>query len=316
MNGEYDHGVYRGYIIKGDLPAALEYIGKFPEKADLRRKCASLFEEGKYLAYDVEKDLQEILLAYQQCFRETFYLRKDAGEAEKRLQNSLATLAGGKPGASIDELEEGPVSGMFQGRGFHFLGGRTSGYYGPYIWRTEELKRYAVELPEGVREYPVKFLDGFVFQGWMDYISFGIVRTGGWSNGDGLICCVRTAYDLESESFMVSLLKHEAQHAADLERYKGISSEDLEYRAKLVELIYSRERELLSQFAGQASGADKANGHARAAARIAAGFERLLGRKRDAFPSLPRKEVQAAAGELFAESCRETAEKYGQEGTP
>lgn len=116
---------------------------------------------------------------------------------------------------------------------------------------------------------------------------------------------------MESESFQVSLLKHEAQHAADLARYPDMSNEDLEYRAKLVELVYSKERDLFTPFAQQAGDRNKANGHARAAARIAAGMERLLGRKRECFPALPHEEVMAAAGTLFAESCWEMAEKYG-----
>ncbi len=94
-----------------------------------------------------------------------------------------------------------------------------------------------MELPEGTQDYAVKFLDGFIMKSWLDYISFGETGTGGWSNGDGLIHCVRAAWDLESEDFQVSLLKHEAQHAMDQVRYKDITNKELEYRAKLVELI-------------------------------------------------------------------------------
>ena len=125
-----------------------------------------------------------------------------------------------------------------------------------------------MELPDGVQDYAVKLLDGFVMLSWLDYLSFGEVGTGGWSNGDGLIHCVKSGYDLDSEAFQVSLLKHEAQHAADHARFRGMSSEELEYRAKLVELICSSQRNLLDRFLLEADGARTGNGHGLAAERI------------------------------------------------
>ena len=146
---------------------------------------------------------------------------------------------------------------------------------------------------------------------WLDYISFGETGTGGWSNGDGLIHCVRAAYDLDSEDFRVSLLKHEAQHAMDQTRYPGITNEELEYRAKLVELIYSEERGMLSRFIAQADTSRAGNGHGLAAERIAAGFERCLGQDRGSLAGLAAPAVQTAARQLFARSSQEMAAKYG-----
>ena len=196
----------------------------------------------------------------------------------------------------------------FRAGGFHFLGGRTGGCYGPYIWRTEELRRYEVELPEGVQEYAVKLLGGFVMESWLSYLTFGLSGTGGWSNGDGLIHCVKRHYDLKSESFRVSLLKHEAQHASDQSRYPGMSSADLEYRAKLVELIYSEERQLLGRFLQEADAANPSSAHGLAAERIVRGFARQ--QDGDGLAALPIETVRAAALELFRESSREMAEKY------
>lgn len=202
------------------------------------------------------------------------------------------------------------VAKAFRGRGFYFLGGRTGGYYGPYIWKTEELKHYMVELPDGVQEYDVKFLDEFLMVSWLDYLSFGEVGTGGWSGDGGLIHCIKASYDLESEHFQVSLLKHEAQHAADLSRYKNMTSEDLEYRAKLVELIYSNEQKLLPLFAAQADATKTGNSHACAAEHIMKGFERHLKQCRNEFGTLSVLEVQATAKKLFAESTKEVMQKY------
>lgn len=294
------------WLKKGRLRPAMEYLAQFPDQAERYQKYVSLFQQENYLSYDVDSGLQKILLAYQKYYRDAFYLERSAEDAAGHLQARLADRFRTDRAAPLDELEERAAE-AFRAGGFHFLGGRTGGYYGPYIWRTEELRRYAVELPEGVQEYAVKLLDGFLMESWLNYLTFGMSGTGGWSNGDGLIHCVKHCYDPDSESFRVSLLKHEAQHAADQARYPGMSSEDLEYRAKLVELIYSEERQLLKQFLLEADSTKTASGHGLAAGRIIRGFERLLRVDRGGLAELPAEEVRATARALFAESGEELA---------
>ncbi len=306
MKTAFDQNLCLAWLKKGRLRPAMEYLAQFPEQAELYRQYMSLYQQEQYLSYDVDSQLQDILLAYQKYYRDAFYLEQSPEEAAEGLRARLAGLLG-DGAASLDELEE-LTAEAFRAGGFHFLGGRTGGCYGPYIWRTEELRRYEVELPEGVQEYAVKLLGGFVMESWLSYLTFGLSGTGGWSNGDGLIHCVKRHYDLESESFRVSLLKHEAQHASDQSRYPGMSSADLEYRAKLVELIYSEERQLLGRFLQEADAANPGSGHGLAAERIVRGFARR--QDGDGLAALPIETVRAAALELFRESSREMAEKY------
>lgn len=306
MKTAFDQNLCLAWLKKGHLRPAMEYLAQFPEQAELYRQYMSLYQQEHYLSYDVDSQLQDILLAYQKYYRDAFYLEQSPEEAAEGLRARLAGLLGAGA-ASLDELEE-LAAEAFRAGGFHFLGGRTGGCYGPYIWRTEELRRYEVELPEGVQEYAVKLLGGFVMESWLSYLTFGLSGTGGWSNGDGLIHCVKRHYDLESESFRVSLLKHEAQHASDQSRYPGMSSADLEYRAKLVELIYSEERQLLGRFLQEADAANPGSGHGLAAERIVRGFARR--QDGDGLAALPIETVRAAALELFRESSREMAEKY------
>ncbi|MFG6352308.1 MAG: hypothetical protein K1W21_12030, partial [Oscillospiraceae bacterium] len=88
-----------------------------------------------------------------------FYLRLSREEAEERLRAGLAAALPGGEGLPLKELEQGPVAEAFRQRGYRFLGGRTGGWYGPYIWTATEVKTYRVELPGGVREYTVILLD-------------------------------------------------------------------------------------------------------------------------------------------------------------
>ena len=167
---------------------------------------------------------------------------------------------------------------------------------------SRETVSYDVELPDGIRTYPVKLLDGFLARSWIDYLSFGQIGPGGWTDGDGIINCIKSAWDLESEAFRVSLLKHEAQHARDLKVNSQMSSEDLEYRAKLVELIYSGERNLLTAFAQEADGSDRGNGHAMAAQRIVRAFAQVLGVEKLDPAAIGIGTVQQTARMLFEKS--------------
>lgn len=298
MNFESDH--FYGCLLRGDLPAAMEYLSRFPEESERLEAYRSRFALEQYQSYDIPEPPNAVLRCYQQYYREVFYLRADPRTAEDTLARRLADLLG--QDLPLDELEETLLPGLFRAHSLHFLGGRTGGWQGPYVWRTTEDAVYQVALPEGIQRYTVRLLDGFVTKSWLDHLSFGAVTPGGWTDGDGIINCIRECYDPESEAFTVSLLKHEAQHAMDLDRWPEMSSADLEYRAKLVELIYSESRNLLPRFLAEVDDSKSANGHAMAAHRIAAGFSDLLGEAD--FAKLPIPLIQSTALELFHLSTR------------
>lgn len=273
----FDENKYYSYILKGDLTGAIHYIKRFPEQDALYQRYMAVFEKEQYLNYAIDAPLNDILRAYQQCFRDVFYLRLDKDKAADKLRAKLAALLHITDGnISLDDIEQEAVAGEFQCRGFHFLDGKTGGYYGPYVWKTTESMLYDVELPDEVQPYTVKLLDGFVIKSWPDYLSFGKISTGGWTDADGIINCVKSTYNFDSENFRVSLLKHEAQQARDLTLWPDMPSALLEYRAKLVELIYSMERNLFAQFVREADSSDDSNGHSAAAYRIVSDYCNLL----------------------------------------
>lgn len=296
----YDSDIYYGYILKADLHGAIAYIKQFPEQSELYNRFVALFEHEQYIQFDVDDDLNEILALYQHYYRNVFYLGIDKDEAAELLRVAmLEHLGSANTNVPLCDLEQKQLPALFESKGLHFMSGKTSGYYGPYVWRSTEMVRYEVELPDCVQAYSVKLLDGFIMRSWIDYLSFGEIGPGGWADGDGYINCVKSAYDFESEGFRVSLLKHEAQHAKDLESDKDMSSEDLEYRAKLVELIYSKERNLLREFFYEADTSDASNGHAMAAQRIMDDFKELTGKGSFECCELPIQQIQQYARQLF-----------------
>ena len=195
--------------------------------------------------------------------------------------------------------------GRFEAKGYHALFGKTQGYFGPYIWRDTVPTVYRVELPGGTAKYTVNILKGFVFRSWMDYLTFGMRGTGGWASPDGIINCIEQAYDFESERFLVSLLKHEAQHTVDMKQFPGITPAELEYRAKLVELHYSGNLELLQGFLSAADESRASDAHAVASAKIKLDFADT--------DQTNLSCIQTRALELLHAHTKEMDEKYGQQ---
>ena len=289
------------FFVNGDIKGAIAYMRNHEEFKDILPAYVAIFEDQKYRTYEIPDNLNDILRLYQIYFRDTFYCGLPEAEAADKLRTGLRALLN-MPDADEALLAE-RLQSAFEAEGYHALFGKTQGYYGPYIWRNTVPTVYRVELPDGTAEYMVNILKGFVFRSWMDYLTFGRYGTKGWASPDGTINCVEQAYDFESERFLVSLLKHEAQHTVDMERFPEITPAELEYRAKLVELHYSGDLSLLQKFLSEADESKVNDSHAVASVRIKREFADTDQR------SLPC--VQTRALKLLHAHTKEMEEKYG-----
>ncbi len=270
------------------------------EYKDILPAYTAIFEDGEYRTFEVPDALNDILRQYQIYYRDVFYCGLPEAEAADKLRARLKALLH-LPDAGEELLTE-RLRSAFEAEGYHALFGKTQGYYGPYIWRDTVPTVYRVELPGGTAEYTVNILKGFVFRSWMDYLTFGRFGTGGWASPDGTINCIAQAYDFESERFLVSLLKHEAQHAVDMKRFPAITPAELEYRAKLVELHYSGDLGLLQKFVSEADESRADDSHAAASARIRREFA-------DTDPA-DLSAIRARALELLEAHTKEMEDKY------
>lgn len=293
------------FFINGDIKGAIAYMREHEEFKDILPAYTAIFENCEYRSYDIPDALNDILRLYQIYFRDVFYCGLPEPEAAYKLLTGLRLLLN-MPDADEELLVE-RLQAAFEANGYHALFGKTQGYYGPYVWRETVPTVYRVELPDGTAEYTVNILKGFVFRSWMDYLTFGRYGTGGWASPDGTINCVEQAYDFESERFLVSLLKHEAQHAMDMKRFPKITPAELEYRAKLVELHYSGDLGLLQKFLSEADESRTGDSHAAASARIRREF---AGTDQANLPS-----IQARARELLNAHTKELEVKYGHKKT-
>ena len=258
------------FFLNGDMKGALAYMRSHEAFKEILPAYTAIFEDCKYRTYEIPDMLNAVLRLYQVYFRDTFYCGSPEATAADKLLTGLKHLLN-MPDADEDTLVE-QLQSVFEENGYHALFGKTQGYYGPYVWRDTVPTVYRVELPDGAAEYTVNILKGFVFRSWLDYLTFGKQGTGGWASPDGTINCIEQAYDFESERFLVSLLKHEAQHTVDMKRFPGITPAELEYRAKLVELHYCSDLGLLQKFLSIADERKITDSHALACAQIKLAF--------------------------------------------
>ena len=291
------------FFRNGDMKGAIAYMREHEEFRDVLPAYIAIFENCEYRTYDVPELPGQILLAYQVYYRDVFYCGIPEEEAAGELLTRLKALLD-LPDAEEDQLVQ-RLGAVFAQHGYHALFGKTQGYYGPYVWKDTVPAVYSVELPDGTAEYRVNILRGFVFRSWMDYLTFGRFGTGGWASPDGTINCIEQAYDFESDRFLVSLLKHEAQHTADMRQFPGITPAELEYRAKLGELHYSGDLGLLQKFLSEADESKTNDGHAVASARLKLEFADT--------DQTSLSDIQRRALELFHAHTKEMEETYGRQ---
>ena len=293
------------FFINGDIKGAIAYMRDHEEFKDILPAYVAIFENCEYRTFDIPDKLNDILRLYQVYYRDTFYCGVPEAEAADRLLTQLRALLH-LPDAEEALLAE-RLQSVFEAEGYHALFGKTQGYYGPYVWKDTVPAVYSVELPEGTAQYTVNILRGFVFRSWMDYLTFGRFGTGGWASPDGTINCIEQAYDFESERFLVSLLKHEAQHTVDMKQFPGITPAELEYRAKLVELHYSGDLGLLQKFLSEADENRTGDSHAAASVRIKREFADT--------DQTNISVIRTRALELLNAHTKEMEEKHGKQKT-
>jgi hypothetical protein len=273
--------------LQGDVKAGLAILERMPPDSlspqdQSRRLCLlSRFRDHTLPKHDLHSPLaQDIADIYLQYWRRSLLqeVKVTTANAEllERLKACLTSHGKAETSASsLDELTDA-LGPMLLAEGVHSLRGVTAPYYELMLWKEEEARRYTVELPEGTESVNVVFLSGFILKGWLGFATCDEKHSGGWTTRDTLFC-VRDTYDLDSETFRVSYLAHEAQHFADLRRFPKLQQPELEYRAKLTELVRAEDSlfPLLETFTRQV-GTDRKVPHALANLRVVQHLSNVL----------------------------------------
>jgi len=149
---------------------------------------------------------------------------------------------------SFEELsktikDDSEITKVIEKEGFYCKFFLLNGIQDILIWDKQSRSGYSINLPENEIDINVVFIENYILKGAANYATFGYSQIGGWaSNADSSLFCNRGTYKLKSEKFQYSYLKHESIHFIDIKDYPNLESADLEYRAKLIELIYCTEK--------------------------------------------------------------------------
>lgn len=249
-----------GNAVSGEALPAFEWAtAKTHPDAEMERLAAGYLARFVHRPEPVLVTVDDPLVAtalegYREYWRTVLMADLPAAQAEAVLEKRLRRLlvAHGYPQVVDGDFTTALQSAIEQ-RGYHALTGRTLPYLELMVWKDAEDTVFNVDLTDGSVAVPVTFIGGFVSRGWVNFATLGKASSGGWAKPDRLVC-IKADYDLDSEDFRVHYLKHEARHFADYQRYPKLKAYDLEYRAKLTELVYSSStlRPTLSRFIANA----------------------------------------------------------------
>ena len=267
----FDENELYGICGQGSYQAIIEYLESCDDGAEWLEKYEDLFESGNYVFEIDDSDIQKILWAYEDYLKHVFVTKMTTREYKKY---AFACLKDFFPDAKdFDDLEKA-IPRYFERRGYFANFGVVSPLPSLTLWKKQTKHELEVELPEATVAMNVYEMDEIVTRGWYDYLTFGKVGTGGWVSLDGCYY-FKQFYDVDSEAFTVSLLKHEGQHFHDQGINFAMPSHELEYRAKLVELIYLQEQSVFNSFLANMSD-DINNPHGHANKRIITSLSKLI----------------------------------------
>jgi hypothetical protein len=237
--------------VQSDVPgmlAALQKIdsARLSEKDAATQRCIqSRFAPN---AFDTpERDLHPsaaaVLAAYLHYWRDVSIPRTTRANADKALIEKLVALLK-KNGVNVNANEDPEkigehIKAVLERTGIHALMGVTTPNFELMMWRSEEVKRYEVSLPESRQAVDVAFISDFVISGWLSFLTCDKMSTGGWTTKER-IYMVGSRAETEAKSLQLQTnLNHEGQHFADFVSYPMLEQAELEYRAKLTELTLS-----------------------------------------------------------------------------
>lgn len=315
------------HALTGDMGTALPLLRTLDAQAlDARDRAALVrvldsFDTGTAgeSRPDVDAWTARVMDAYQGYWSRVMQGVVMAGEGSQQLAVTLAALVGitGRDAeqADMDSIE--PVlKERIRSKGCFSLHGVTKPFRELMLWRTQQEREFEVDLPDGRVAVPVVMLADFLSLGWVGFATGNRYHCGGWATRERLYC-VRPSYDPDSETFRVSYLAHEAQHFSDYERFPALEGPELEYRAKLVELVLADTSlgTLLGNF-GTNGSEHRTNPHGFANRRLTCDLVRILEVTDPVGPwwqaVLPTA-IRAAARDLLGSDTRRLERDHGHQ---
>ncbi len=268
----FDYDKIYAYCLDGKVSPVIESIATSKKLSTKDLKFKTEFENRFKFEKDnsdfLEKNqspLDDVLKIFQEYWRSQLLNPKD--EFPQTLFNELKILViekkiqSNEEAITIDNIQD-YIAKYSNSLGYYTNVGKTGNFFDIFIWKTQKDTIYNSSINNKNSQAKVIFLEDIVTMGWEEYASLGKYYPAGWATEEALFC-VRSAYDLKSEDFLISYIAHESRHFEDYKLFPKLkNSKDLEYRAKLVELSLAKSTlyELLEWFSNNAV-KDSESGH-------------------------------------------------------
>lgn len=236
--------------LQGDVPAALHLMDSLPlESLTPRQQVLKAKFVSRFRTFDenlpvVTSDsvVSEVISIYQDYWRRGLLFSDSLYRLDTVLAERVVTILKDhspelKDSSQLTLMENFPtiLNEFLSRKGVYSATGKTGSFFDLLLHTKESESTFAVTTPEDTIGVEVVFMEEIISNGWEEFATLGKYYPGGWATNDALYCA-KGSYDLASENFKVSYLMHEGKHFADYKRFPTLSSADLEYRAKLVEL--------------------------------------------------------------------------------
>ncbi|KGL63433.1 hypothetical protein [Polaribacter sp. Hel1_85] len=213
------------------------------------------------------KIINDISNIYRDYWRVELLKETQKKRTDTKLYNKIANylLLNNLTNISSDSLiktirDDTQLKRIIDKEGFKSKFMYRNGFQDLLIWNKESNKKYKVILPKSTINTNVVFIENYNLNGYDNYATFGSSQVGGWAEKESAtLYCNKGEYDLNSEKFNISYLKHESLHFTDLNEYPNLSAADLEYRAKIIELMYCTEKTIYDRIAQFLNGANSEN---------------------------------------------------------
>jgi len=213
------------------------------------------------------KTVNDISNIYREYWRTELLKAKSENRTDSTLYNNLVDYISSnnlttisKDSLSKSIKNDSELKTIFDREGFKSKFFYRNGFQDLLIWDKESIKKYVVDLPKDTINTTVVFIDNYILKGYDGYATFNSTEIGGWAiKESATLHCNGGEYDLTSEKFEISYLKHESLHFTDLNEYPNLSAPDLEYRSKIIELMYCTKKTMHDRITEFLTGANSKN---------------------------------------------------------
>ena len=301
---------YKRYSLEGNIRPMKKLLYDHKNVSDSIKELSKKFENRFVKKLESFKTsgnqfVDNVLRIYRAYWVRVLMMEEESSEGFKNLKNELSSLLISS-GYQESNKPIQQIKSILNDKGYHILTGRTFPYQEMMIWKDQVEKKYQIQLTDTIQEMNLVVLNDFVSKGWLSFSSFGYNASAGWATNNQLFI-VAPQYNLDSESFYISYLKHEARHLIDKKLF-NLGTTELEYRAKLTELIYADKTsiKLLNKFIIEGNKTSKSP-HGKANYRLISNLSKQLFNKKhetdlNKWREIDKEKIQMTARNLLLQN--------------